>query len=160
MAASPDILSRITTSYSIMLDFYGMVLENSETGLLTRSSSYRERYRHLTDSFHNYLRISRILKCLSEMGLEHLNAGFLLHVLNEQSEHGLLNSTALRSSMDRWWINCIRNEKERVWLNHVVASVRCADLRFEREVYEEVLKARKSTGFLSLPNVDGECNPS
>jgi hypothetical protein len=101
-----------------------------------------------------------MLKCLSEMGLEHLNAGFLLHVLNEQSEHSLLNSTALRSSMDRWWINCIRNEKERVWLNHVVTSVRCADLRFEREMYEEVLKARESTGFLSLPNVDEECNPS
>jgi len=37
-------------------------------------------------SSYNYLHISQILKCLSELGLEHLNMGFLLHILNEQSE--------------------------------------------------------------------------
>jgi hypothetical protein len=95
-----------------------------------------------------------MLKCLSEMGLESLNAGFLLHVLNEQSEHGLLNSSSLRNSMDRWWINCIRDEKERHWLNQLVAKVRSKDLLFDRNMYDEALKARQSTGSLSLPTVD------
>ena len=43
-----------------------------------------------SDAPHNNLRISRIFKCLSELGLERLNAGFILHVLNEQSEHDRL----------------------------------------------------------------------
>jgi len=96
MSTSPVVLGRIRTSYSIMLDFYGMEIQDSETGLLRRSTSYRDRYRHLAGqcctfpaplnlrgfpgSFHNYLRVSRILKCLSEMGLERLNAGFIAKV--------------------------------------------------------------------------------
>lgn len=106
------------------------------------------------DSFHNYLRISRILKCLSEVGLEYLNAGFILHVLNEQSEHGSLNSSSLRKSMDRWWTNCIRNDEERRWLNHVVGRVREKDLLFDRAMYEECLRNRQSVGRLLLPSVN------
>jgi len=156
MSTSPVILERIRTSYLIMLDFYGMEIQDSDTGLLRRSTSYHDRYRHLAGSFHNYLRISRILKCLSEIGFEWLNAGFILHVLNEQSEHGSLNSPSLRKSMDRWWINCIRNDGERRWLNHVVGRVREKNLLFDRAMYEESLRNRRSTGLLSLPSVDGE----
>lgn len=159
MTSSPQILGRILTSYSMMLDFYGMQLEDSDTGLLRRTTSYRDRYHHLTGSFHNYLRISRILKSLSEMGLERLNAGFILHVLSEQSEHGLLNSSHLRTSMDRWWINCIRNSEERLWLNLLVTRVRDKDLVFDRSMYEESLTRRRSRGSLSLANVEFDLSP-
>ena len=101
---------------------------------------------------HNYLRISRILKCLSEMGLEHLSAGFLLHVLNEQSESHELNSPGLCNSMDRWWANCIRNEEERLWIRDLIQNVRSAkdNYVFTRQDYEEALQYRVKTGRLAI----------
>lgn len=50
-----------------------------------RAAHYAPRYRHLDSSFHNYLRITRILKCLGELGFEHykwpfLRVGFFLFV--------------------------------------------------------------------------------
>lgn len=97
-------------------------------------------------SSHNYLRISRILKCLSEFGLEHLNAGFLLHVLNEQSEHDELNTPTLKNSMDKWWANCIRNVEEREWIGRMVRRVRTEEFSFTREMYESALERRRETG--------------
>ncbi|KAJ3485255.1 hypothetical protein NLI96_g5092 [Meripilus lineatus] len=132
MKKDPEVMGRVLQSYCMMLEFYGMKLDSPETGLLSRvmpESRYADRYRNLVRSSHNYLRISRILKCLSELGLEHLNAGFLLHVLNEQSEHGELNTSGLKSSMDRWWAHCIRNEEEREWLGGTIKKVR-ADTNF------------------------------
>lgn len=161
------IIDRIKISYSLMLDFYGMKLQNDQTGLLVRSNGFRDRYRHLSSksplnveagidiadqgASHNFLRISRILKCLSEMGLEKLNAGFLLHVLNEQSECGRLNSPSLRNSMDRWWVNCIRDEHERKWIKDLLAKVRDKSISFDRGQYESVLENRTISGKLSLP---------
>jgi len=98
-------------------------------------------------STHNNLRISRILKCLSELGLERLNAGFLLHVLNEQSESNELNTPAIRSSMDKWWANCLRNEEERTWIGLTIRRVRSGDgYVFTRDMYENALKRRHDTG--------------
>ncbi|KAJ8080452.1 hypothetical protein PM082_017285 [Marasmius tenuissimus] len=116
MKSNPQIIERLKKSYELMLDFYGMRVVSFETGELSRSENYKQRYKNLVRASHNNLRISRILKCLSELGLEHLNAGFLLHVLNEQSEYQILDTGGIRTSMDRWWANCIRNDAERRWI--------------------------------------------
>ena len=86
------------------------------------------------------------------MGLEHLNAGFLLHVLNEQSESHELNPRGLCSSMDRWWANCIRNEEERLWIRDLIRNVRFAEdgYVFSRQDYERALQNRAKTGRLGL----------
>ena len=101
-------------------------------------------------SAHNNLRISRILKCLSEFGYEHLNYGFLLHVLNEQSEHGQLDTSIIRSSMDRWWANCIRRDRERDWINEKIAKARVDDADepfvFTREMYEAAINNWNNEG--------------
>jgi hypothetical protein len=83
---------------------------------------------------------------LDEIGLAHLSAGFLLHVLAEQSEHGELKSSTLLGSMDRFWANCLRNDGERIWIGEKIAAVRLGELTFTREIYEEVLKRRQETG--------------
>ena len=94
-----------------------------------------------------FLRISRILKCLSELGLERLNAGFLLHVLNEQSESSQLNSRAIQESMDRWWANCIREQDEREWIGSLIKGVRVNDgFVFTRKIYEDALERRQQMG--------------
>ncbi|KZT09395.1 uncharacterized protein LAESUDRAFT_723156 [Laetiporus sulphureus 93-53] len=151
MKADPAIIERVMRSYQLMLDFYGMRLVDEDTGLIERSRrNYKERYRNLVRSSHNNLRITRILKCLSILGLERLNAGFLLFVLSEQSEHGELDSTDIRSSMDRWWANCVRNEEEREWIGGAIRKVRAAISGgpFTREMYKEALERRKKTGSL------------
>jgi len=156
MKADPVIIERIIESYKLMLDFYGMRLNSSETGLVGRAlppRNYAARYYNLVRSSHNYLRISRILKCLSEMGLERLNAGFLLHILNEQSEENELNTRGICNSMDTWWANCLRNEEERAWIGELIQRVRSADENgyvFTREDYEEALQIRAKTGQLGI----------
>ena len=55
----------------MMLEFYGIRLSDEKTGDLERADNWKERFHHLNHSMHNYLRITRILKCLGEMQLEH-----------------------------------------------------------------------------------------
>ncbi|KAG8214560.1 opioid growth factor receptor conserved region-domain-containing protein [Butyriboletus roseoflavus] len=152
MRNNEEITCRLMRSYEMMLDFYGMCLL-SDTGLLGRSlppRDFESRYRNLLSQTyragksHNNLRITRILKCLSELGLEHLNAGFLLHVLNEQSENNMLDSASLRLSMDRWWASCIRDGQERGWVGRAITKVRSGGL-FTREMYETAMRVRQST---------------
>ncbi|KAH8104730.1 opioid growth factor receptor conserved domain-containing protein [Cristinia sonorae] len=150
MKANKEIVARVLRSYRLMLDFYGMDLISAKTGLLKRvepAEKNETRYRNLVRSGHNYLRISRILKHLSEMGLERLNAGFLLHVLNEQSENAELNSSGIRSSMDQFWANCLRNKEERKWIGQLIEKVReGGEFVFTREMYEQALARREETG--------------
>ncbi|KAI0357467.1 hypothetical protein OH77DRAFT_1398792 [Trametes cingulata] len=140
-------MERLQRSYTMMLGFYGMQLVSTETGELRRADNWIERYMNLARAPHNNLRISRILKCLSELGLERLNAGFLLFVLAEQSENNQLNSPTIRSSMDKWWANCLRNEEERAWVNDMVRKARTdRDFVFTDEAYRAALLRRKETG--------------
>lgn len=50
MKSSPEVIRRMLTSYRLMLDFYGMRLEDEESGLLARASPPRDfvaRYKNL-----------------------------------------------------------------------------------------------------------------
>ena len=80
------------------------------------------------------------------MDLERLNAGFLLHVLNEQSEHDELSTSTIRSSMDRWWANCIRNVGEREWIAAMIQRVRAGEVVFTEDEYERALEWRRENG--------------
>ncbi|KAI8978764.1 opioid growth factor receptor conserved region-domain-containing protein [Trametes punicea] len=147
MKADAAVMERLHRSYMMMLGFYGMELVSRETGELRRADNWEDRYRNLVRAPHNNLRISRILKCLSEFGLERLNAGFLLFVLVEQSARKQLDTSMLRSSMDRWWANCLRNDEERRWVNDMVRRVRSqSDFVFTEDEYRNSLRRRKETG--------------
>jgi hypothetical protein len=80
------------------------------------------------------------------MGLERFNAGFLLHVLNEQGEFDELTAPRLKDSMDRWWANCLRNSDERSWIGKIIRKVREGDIVFTRADYEKALLNRKQNG--------------
>jgi hypothetical protein len=84
------------------------------------------------------------------MGLEHLNGGFILHLLNEQSEHDTLADAYLLDSMDRWWANCLRNQEERQVIGEAITKVRSGQVTFTRDMYEAALKRRKETGALGI----------
>ena len=105
--------NRLIKSYELMLDFFGMKLANHDSGLIARSDEYqKQQYRLLNTSFHNYLRITRILKCLGEFDLQHFQAPFCEFVLSEIFENGELKST-LKSCLS-YWGKVIKNFDERM----------------------------------------------
>ena len=47
MAKDETIMRRVLMSYKLMLDFYGMRLEDEASGLISRTENYASRYRNL-----------------------------------------------------------------------------------------------------------------
>ncbi|CAF2850815.1 unnamed protein product [Rotaria sp. Silwood2] len=106
-------LKRILTSYKLMLDFYGFELVDEKTGEICRlpDDAYKSRFRNLNTSSHNYLRITRILKCLGEFDYEYLKFPFLEQILRESITENTLPN-CLRSCKD-YWIETLRSRDER-----------------------------------------------
>ncbi|CAF1589502.1 unnamed protein product, partial [Adineta steineri] len=106
-------LERLLTSYKLMLDFYGFELVDDNTGEIRRLSddSYKSCFRNLNSASHNYLRITRILKCLGEFKYEYLKFPFLTAILRESITENTL-SNCLRSCKD-YWIETLRSPDER-----------------------------------------------
>ncbi|CAF3433526.1 unnamed protein product [Rotaria sp. Silwood1] len=106
-------LKRILTSYELMLDFYGFKLIDKKTGEIDRLSgdSYKSRFHNLNTSSHNYLRITRILKCLGEFDYEYLKFPFLEQILREIIIENTLPN-CLQSCKD-YWIETLRSRNER-----------------------------------------------
>src|SRR6185312_3954244 len=84
-----------------------------------KKNNYKERYKHLNISIHNYLRITRILKCCSEMGKEELNLGFLLNIIYE-IENKNLNINSIGKSARDYWFVILRNKKLQRILKNVL----------------------------------------
>lgn len=74
---------RFLAAYCLMLDFYGVKLLD-KSGNVARAPNWQQRFQHLNVSQHNYLRITRILKSLGELGYEAFKAP-LVHLLLEES---------------------------------------------------------------------------
>jgi len=79
----PACQGRVIKSYRMMLDFYGWKLDNEETGAVSRTDNYRHRFSNLSHSSHNWLRVTRILKSLGELGFEHYKLPWLMAICNE-----------------------------------------------------------------------------
>ena len=60
---------------------------------------------------HNYLRITRILKCLGEFEYEHLKAPFVRFVLYEAIVERTLKNT--KNSCLNYWLEVIKDDGER-----------------------------------------------
>lgn len=109
--ADPQCIERLIRAYELMLDFYGIKLKDKTTGELERASNYKSRYRNLNSSSHNYLRITRILKCLGEFGLESWKKYFIDYMIEEVWVNRLLPNCA--SSLRYYWVETLRNDEER-----------------------------------------------
>ncbi|BGP25546.1 opioid growth factor receptor-like protein [Rhodotorula toruloides] len=149
--SDPAAMSRFLESYRIMLAFYGLTLVNPETGEVAlrdevpapHPSSYLRRLRNLEERSHNWLRVTRILKCLEEFGLTPHAPSLLLFLLTLQSPpHSLLTSPALCRSMDSYWRWCIRSDEDREFVSGVVERIRQGGTWSEEEYREW---ARKRT---------------
>uniref|UniRef100_A0A7N6BJB1 Opioid growth factor receptor 2 n=1 Tax=Anabas testudineus TaxID=64144 RepID=A0A7N6BJB1_ANATE len=70
-------------SYKLMLDFYGIVLCDENTGDVEKALNWRERFDNLDRNTHNCLRITRILKCLGTLGFPHYQYPLVRFFLKE-----------------------------------------------------------------------------
>jgi len=118
MRSDENVRVRIIKSYELMLDFYGMKLVNRETGEIARSDNYKDRYYNLNTSSHNYLRITRILKCLGEMNLEHLKKPWCEFFIKEVYVNKELLS--IRGSLRNYWVAVLRKDDERQELLNLI----------------------------------------
>ena len=65
---------------------------------------------------HNYLRITRILKCLGELGLEHYKPPFLHLMLHEAITTATLDRTL--ESCYSYWIGTVKDDVVRATIKH------------------------------------------
>jgi len=107
----------------MMLDFYGMILLDQTTGSIGRAPNWKERYNELNCSDHNYLRITRIMKCLGEIGLEHYKYQFVEFVMKEIIENNEL--TGCFDSCYHFWSATLRDPQQRKELeNYIIKNMK------------------------------------
>ncbi|XP_069728257.1 opioid growth factor receptor [Phaenicophaeus curvirostris] len=113
---SKEVMQRFVRAYRLMLRFYGIVLVNEETGELKRAENWAERFQNLNRYSHNNLRITRILKCLGEMGYEHYQVHLVKFFLTETLVKEMLPNVK-RSALD-YFLFTIRSKRKRRKLVH------------------------------------------
>jgi len=159
ISSSAEMQTRLRTSLRLMLDFYGMTLSKPPSLLVTRHSDpvvRRRQYRNLNLSYHNYLRITRIFKSLTELGQQDYVGSILLFILSEQSEWECLDGRDLRGSMDRYWVYCMRNREMQATVANAIKWVREAGGVFTEGMYRRVVERREKDGVWRFePLVDG-----
>lgn len=146
IAADPLLQAKIMKSFDLMLDFYGMKLLNPSTGEVCRGDNYLKMYRNLVTHPHNFLRITRILKCLGEVGLEERKYGFLHQVILEQAgSKSYLDKC--RDSLVRYWIPVVRDATVRKAMVDFLAFVDDKGRKAKTDVVEWI----PSLGGAALP---------
>ncbi|XP_056324375.1 opioid growth factor receptor-like protein 1 [Danio aesculapii] len=104
--------SKLVKSYEVMLDFYGIRLVNKDTGEVERARNWKQRFDHINRHTLNNLRITRILKCLGTLGLEHFQAPLVKFILHETLVMGELQSVK-RTVLDYFMFAVLDKSKRR-----------------------------------------------
>ncbi|XP_028926412.1 opioid growth factor receptor [Ornithorhynchus anatinus] len=106
--SSDEVMKRFVQAYELMLGFYGIELVDPELGVVKRANNYPKRFQNLNWHSHNNLRITRILKCLGEMGYEHYQAPLVKFFLEETLvKHRLQN--VKQSALD-YFVFTVKNK--------------------------------------------------
>uniref|UniRef100_A0A8C8B008 Opioid growth factor receptor n=1 Tax=Otus sunia TaxID=257818 RepID=A0A8C8B008_9STRI len=113
---SKEVMRRFIRAYQLMLRFYGIILINEATGELKRAENWAERFKNLNRFSHNNLRITRILKCLGEMGYEDYQVHLVKFFLTETLVKETLPNVR-RSALD-YFLFTIRSKRKRRELVH------------------------------------------
>jgi hypothetical protein len=130
---NPEMQANLIKSYRLMLYFYGLVLKDEKTGEIERNpENYVDRYKNLSWHSHNYLRITRICKCLGICGLEHLKKNFLKHFIIEVFQNKELED--VKSSLIRFWIPTLRRESDLIEMEDLIEKL--TGKKICRKVYD------------------------
>jgi glutathione S-transferase len=104
---------RLVKAFELMLDFFGMQLKDEGLGLIERGKNYKERYHSLKTTPHNFLRISRIIKSLTELGQVQLSFGFCNFLTKEILENEEIEN-GVQSLMSFWIPSLPTSEREQL----------------------------------------------
>ncbi|XP_054834956.1 opioid growth factor receptor-like protein 1 isoform X2 [Eublepharis macularius] len=105
-----EAIRRFLLAYKMMLEFFGIKLID-KTGNVTRASNWQERFQHLNESQHNYLRITRILKSLGELGYESFKPPLVKFILHEALVEDTIPN--IKQSALEYFVYTIRDRRER-----------------------------------------------
>ncbi|XP_055452193.1 opioid growth factor receptor [Psammomys obesus] len=114
--SSKEVRDRLIRAYELMLGFYGIQLEDRDTGAVCRAQNFQPRFHNLNSHSHNNLRITRILKSLGELGLEHYQAPLVRFFLEETLVQHKLPSVR-QSALDYFLfaVRCRHQRRELVY---------------------------------------------
>lgn len=99
---------RVIASYRLFLRFLGCALVDERTGEIGRAENYTERYAVHNYAFnHNWLRISRVITSLGELGFGRYKRLLLAH-LRREVEEGHLSEA--RDSLENFWARLVEEE--------------------------------------------------
>lgn len=105
-----EAIRRFLLAYKMMLEFFGIKLID-KTGNVARAVNWQERFQHLNESQHNYLRITRILKSLGELGYESFKSPLVKFILHEALVENTIPN--IRQSALEYFVYTIRDRRER-----------------------------------------------
>ncbi len=112
----PRLRQNLLRSLTVMLQFYGLERQENAAGkvVITQPGNYPNRQREWVQPFdHNYLRITRILKCLMVIGLEDEVQAFyecLKQIYRESSDQ-------IGGETFQYWTNAVKPSSSRSFLN-------------------------------------------
>ncbi|XP_069506875.1 opioid growth factor receptor isoform X2 [Ambystoma mexicanum] len=154
-----EVKERFVRAYKLMLDFYGIELVDEVTGKLNRAQHYERRFQNLNWHSHNNLRITRILKCLGEMGFEHFQVKLVKFFLKETLKDRLLLNVK-QSALD-YFLFTVRDRQERQKLVHYAWKHFDPQERFAWGPHEKLKRFKeqrrpKSTHLTSSSSSTGE----
>ncbi|KAM7126718.1 opioid growth factor receptor isoform 1-T1 [Molossus nigricans] len=109
--SSAEATERFVQAYKLMLGFYGIELQDRDTGKVRRAEGYQKCFQNLNWHSHNNLRITRILKSLGELGLERYQAPLVHFFLEETLVHRQLPS--VRQSALDYFVFTVRCPRQR-----------------------------------------------
>lgn len=101
---------RFISAYKTMLDFFGLKLMD-KNGNVSRAANWQDRFQHLNESQHNYLRITRILKSLGELGYEHFKSPLVRAFLEESVVENTIPN--MKQSALEYFVYTIKERRER-----------------------------------------------
>ncbi|XP_059970692.1 opioid growth factor receptor-like protein 1 isoform X1 [Mesoplodon densirostris] len=105
-----EAIRRFLLAYKMMLEFFGIKLID-KTGNVARAVNWQERFQHLNESQHNYLRITRILKSLGELGYESFKSPLVKLILHEALVENTIPN--IKQSALEYFVYTIRDRRER-----------------------------------------------
>ncbi|XP_039914015.1 opioid growth factor receptor-like protein 1 isoform X2 [Hirundo rustica] len=105
-----EAIRRFLLAYKMMLEFFGIKLID-KAGNVARAANWQERFQHLNESQHNYLRITRILKSLGELGYESFKSPLVKFILHEALVEDTIPN--IKQSALEYFVYTIRDRRER-----------------------------------------------
>ena len=123
MRADPGVQRRVRKSFELFLDFLGLRVDWADPaapGAVTRSADPLPRLQNLASKPHNFMRISRLVRSLGQLGLAEWQLPLLRALAWEIFETGTLRTG--KSAFIQHWIPHVCRAQDRLALEALIPA--------------------------------------